>query len=459
MNGDDVQRLVDEPERRSAVSAVELTEAMLERIAAADELRAFITVTPERALADARRADDRRARREPIGPLDGMPIAVKDNIDVDGVITTAGSDWMRDHVATDDAEVVRRLRAAGAVIVGKTNLHEFAYGATTDNPHYGTCRNPWDPTRSPGGSSGGSGAATAADLCLGALGTDTGGSVRVPGALNGVSGLRPTYGAISNRGVLPICPSLDTVGPLARSAADLAAMAAVLYGYDRRDPYAVQPPATTSASTSERLDGVRVSVATGDLFDDVEPALIRNAATVAEQLRELGATISEIELTDAVAAMENCTVLILAEALAVHRERLDADPDRFGADVRRRLEGGRPLSGVDFAQALDRMRHWRARMLSRFEGVDIILTPTTPTRAPVIEGAEMISTTARLTRFAYPWSLAGLPAISLPSGADELGLPTGVQLAAAPWRDGLLLRVGRALQRVTDFHRRRPPRN
>lgn len=388
-------------------------------------------------------------------------MAIKDNIDVVGVPTTAGSDWLRDQVATEDAEAVRRLRATGGVIVGKTMLHEFAYGATSDNPHYGTCRNPWDLARSPGGSSGGSGAATGADLCLGALGTDTGGSVRIPAALNGVSGLRPTYGAVSNRGVLPICPSLDTVGPLARSVADLAAMAAVLYGYDRRDPYAVEPPvagaAVTAAMASERLDGLRVAVAAGTLFDGLEPALARNAGAVAEVLGRLGATITKVELSDAVGATEDCTVLILAEALAVHRERLDADPGRFGDDVRRRLERGRSVSGVELAQAFDRMRRWRACMLVRLERVDVILTPTTPTTAPTIAGAEMISTTARLTRFTYPWSLAWLPAVSVPSGFDDAGLPTGVQLAAAPWRDGLLLRVGQALQRVTDFHRRRPP--
>jgi aspartyl-tRNA(Asn)/glutamyl-tRNA(Gln) amidotransferase subunit A len=462
VTGDELQRLIDEPASRDSISAVELAEAMLERIDAAQGLHAFITVTPELALTDARRSDLRRARREPLGPLDGMPIAVKDNIDVAGVRTTAGSDWLRDHVAAEDAEVVGRLRSAGAVIVGKTMLHEFAYGATSDNPHFGTCRNPWDPTRSPGGSSGGSGAATGADLCFAALGTDTGGSVRVPGALNGVSALRPTYGAVSNWGVLPISPSLDTVGTLARSATDLAVIAGVLYGYDRRDPYAARPSgpgsALTRASTAERLDGLRVAVATGDLFDETEPALTRNAAAVADQLLELGATLSEIELTDAVAAMENCTTLIRAEALAGHRDQLDADPGRFGADVRRRLEEGRSVSGVEFAQALDHMRRWRARMLARFDDVDVILTPTTPSGAPVIDGAEMISTTARLTRFTYPWSLAGLPALSLPSGADGLGLPTGVQLAAAPWRDGLLLGIGQALQRVTDFHRRRPPR-
>jgi aspartyl-tRNA(Asn)/glutamyl-tRNA(Gln) amidotransferase subunit A len=461
VNDTELRTLVDEPARRREVSAVELVEAVLSRIENWNgRLNAFIAVTPELALADARRVDQARARDTAAGSLDGLPMAIKDNIDVAGTPATAGSDWFRDRVPAEDAETVRRLRGAGAVIVGKTNLHEFAYGATTDNPHFGTCRNPWDPTRMPGGSSGGSGAALGADLCLGALGTDTGGSVRVPASFNGVSALRPTYGATSNRGVLSLCPTLDTVGPMARAIADVARIAAVMTAYDREDPYAIEPPCRdtqAAAGTEHSLDGVRIGVAAGFFFEDVEPAVAANVHAAAEVLAELGAMVTAIEVPGADLAARDCSVLIRAEALSEHRERLEQDPGRIGEDVRRRLALGYDVTGVQVAESLSRMRRWQAQMRVIFDDVDLILSPSTPVTAPVIEGAEMIATSGRVTRVCYPWSLAGLPSIAVPCGLDEHGLPTGLQLAAASWQDSLALRVGAAYQRVTDFHRQRPP--
>ena len=459
MIASEIARLLDEPQLRAEVSVVELTAALLERIEGTRGINAFITVTADRALADARRIDDARARGENPGPLGGMPIALKDNIDLAGAPATAGSDWFRTRVPDTDAEVARALRTAGAVVLGKVVLHELAYGATTVNPHFGACRNPWDLDRVPGGSSGGSGAAVAADLCLAALGTDTGGSVRIPGALNGVTGLRPTYGSVSNRGVLPISPSLDTVGPLARSAADVARVAAVIRGYDVHDPYAIDPPATAAMAPEQgaRLDGVRIGIAERFFFEGLDPGVERNTRAAAAVLADLGAELREIDVADAEQAMEDCNTLIRAEALALHRERLEQDPSRFGDDVRRRLELGHLASGADVAASLDSMRRWHARMLDVFDEVDLILTPTTPDPAPRIDEVETISTTARLTRFCYPWSLAWLPAVSIPSGFDERGLPTGAQLAAAPWRDGLALRAAAAFQTVTAFHRERPP--
>ena len=376
-----------------------------------------------------------------------------------GVAATAGSAWFRDRVPRRDAVVTRRLKAAGAVIVGKTNMHELAYGATTDNPHFGTCANAWDAGRVGGGSSGGSGVALGADLCLAALGTDTGGSVRIPAALNGVSALRPTYGSVSNRGVLPITPSLDTVGAMARSALDTASVARAIAGYDRHDPYAIAPPAAgrRAAPAGGPLKGLRVAIADGYFFDDASAAVTDNAQAAAEVLAQLGATLERIDTAAARRATVDCSLLIRAEALALHERRLTRDGASLGEDVRRRLELGRDVTGVEVARALDRMRHWQARMRVALERVDLILTPTTPEVAPPLAGAETIATTAHLTSLTYPWSLAGLPAISLPSGSGEHGLPTGVQLTAAPWRDELLLEVGIAFQEVTRFHRERPP--
>jgi len=454
----ELQALIDDPARRHAVSAVELVEALLARIGEVNPvLNAFITVSPDVALADARRVDAERARGGDPGPLDGMPVAVKDNIDVAGVGSTGGSGWFRDRVAERDAEVVRRLRAAGAVILGKAALHELAYGATTANPHFGPCRNPWDLARIPGGSSGGSGAALGADLCIGALGTDTGGSVRIPAAFNGVSALRPTFGAVSCRGVLSLCPSLDTVGPMARAVADVARLASVMLAYDRSDPYAVEPPARAPDSADGTVRGLRVALPASFFFDDVEPAIAANARAAADVFAELGATVSEVEIPGAEKARRDTTTVIRAEALAEHHERLERDPDGIGEDVRRRLESGRAISGVELAETLRRMRHWRAQLLVTFDDVDVILTPAIPVAPPLIEGAETIATSAEVTRLCYPWSLAGMPAVACPSGLDGDGLPTGLQLAAAPWRDGLALRAGIAYQSATGFHRDRPP--
>lgn len=470
MNDADLQALIDEPARRGEVSAVELTEAVLARIASdAERLATFITVTGDDALAQARAIDDRRARDGRTGALDGLPIAIKDNIDVAGVRCTAGSAWFAGRVPDRDAEVTRKLREAGAVIVAKTNMHELAYGATTLNPHYGLCRNPWDITRVAGGSSGGSGAALGADLCFAALGTDTGGSVRIPAALNGVTALRPTYGSVSNRGVLPISPSLDTVGAMARSAVDVASLARVIAGYDLRDPYAVAPPASpeqTALAVSAQvptgsggpLDGLRVGVARGFFFDGVGDAMAANARAAVDTLVGLGAWASEIDMSDAGRARDDCAELIRAEALALHERRLERYGDAIGADVRERLELGRESTGVQVARALDRMRHWQARMREAFLEVDVILTPTTPDVAPRSDDGHMIALTAELTRLTYPWSLGWLPAISFPSGVAEEGLPTAVQLAAAPWQDELLLLIAKEFQRVTSFHLRRPPR-
>ncbi len=438
---------------------MELAEAILTRIEDHERLGAFITVTPERARADAREADERRARGASRGPLDGLPIAIKDNIDVAGIRCTGGSAWFRDRVPRRDAFVVRRLRAAGAVIVGKTNMYELAYGATGDNPHYGDCHNAWDLARVPGGSSGGSAAALGADLCFAALGTDTGGSVRQPAALNGVTALRPTYGSVSNRGVLAVSPSLDTVGSMARSARDAAALASAVSAYDPKDPCAVAPPGSPPPDPPagpRPLSGLRVGVARGYFFEGVAPAVAANAHAAADTLARLGAELSELDTPDAKRATDDTRLLIHAEALATHERRFNRDAASLGDDVRRRLELGRRVTGVQVAHALDRMRQWRVRMHSVLERVDLILTPTTVAVAPLLAGADMIATTARLTLLTYPWSLASLPAISLPSGLDEAGLPTGVQLAAAPWRDELLLRVGVAFQEVTGFHRLRP---
>lgn len=460
MTGDELRTAIDDPHARAATGALELAEAFLERIEETQaSINAFITVTHELARADAERVDRAREQGRRL-PLDGMPLAVKDNIDVSGVRRTVGSKFFEDYIPEDDAEVIRRLREAGAVIVGKALLHEFVYGATCQNQFYGRCRNPWDLDRIPGGSSGGSGAALAADLCIGALGTDTGGSVRIPAHLNGVSGLRPTFGTVSNRGTFPISWTFDTVGPMARSMRDVASLDAVLRSHDALDPRAVNSSAPASrVALEEGVEGLRIGVPREFFFDGLDgeiAALVRGAA---DRLAELGAHVFELSLPGAEEAYEICTLMIRADALALHRERLDKHPELFGADVRERLGLGEAVKGWEYARMVQRMHEWRRDVRLRFRSdVDLVLTPSANAVAPPVEDAETISTTAQLTRFTYPWSLAHLPAVSIPCGLTRTGLPVGVQLAADQHRDALLLRVGIAYQTVTDWHRRRPAR-
>jgi aspartyl-tRNA(Asn)/glutamyl-tRNA(Gln) amidotransferase subunit A len=454
-----LQAAIDDPAKRSGIGALELVDALLARTEHAQPVvNGYISVMADAARADARQIDEARARGDAPGPLDGMPVAIKDNIDVAGAPTTVGSRFFGDAPAAEDAEAVRRLRAAGAIPIGKATLHEFVYGSTNDNPHYGPGRNPWDPSRIPGGSSGGSGVVLAADLAIGALGTDTGGSVRIPAALNGVSALRPTYGSVSNRGVFPISATFDTVGPMARSMVDVAQLLSVMVGYDALDPRAVShPPIDPLAGLDEGLAGLRIGMPRTFFFEDVEPAIDRAVRAAAEQLAALGADVVDIDVPGAERAMQDVTLITRADALALHRERLEAHPDWFGEDLQRRLALGHDISGADFAAAIGRMYEWRTFMLGVFADVDLILTPTTNSTAIPIDTAETISATAQMTRFTYAWSMAHMPAASVPCGFDEHGLPIGLQLAAAPWQDAVVLRAGVGYQAVTDWHRRRTP--
>jgi aspartyl-tRNA(Asn)/glutamyl-tRNA(Gln) amidotransferase subunit A len=434
--------------------ALALTEGYLRRIERYDqELHAFVTVSGEIARAQAAAADEASRRGERLGPLHGIPVALKDNIDTAGVRTTAGSRFFADRVPSRDSEVARRLREAGAVLLGKTALHEFAYGATTQNPHHGACRNPWDRARIPGGSSGGSGAALAAGMCAVALGTDTGGSVRIPAALNGVSGLRPTLGRVSNRGVFPITWSFDTVGPMARSVADLAPLLAVLAGFDPEDSSSVRrAPDNYLAGLELDLEGMRVGLAGGFYAEDVDEENLAAIRAAAEVFERLGAVVEEVELPGAAEAFEAANQLVRAEAFAIHRERLAIQPDLFGEDVRRRLLLGEQVSGSDYAAHRQTGRQWRRTVQGVLDRVNAVLTPVTGTVAPLAETAETIETTRRLARLTYGWSLAGLPVLAMPCGLSADGLPIGLQLAAAPWREAELLRLGSAYQRETRWH-------
>ena len=443
--------------RDGEVTSIALTEACLEQVERLDgDLRAFVTVTPDVARARAAEADAALAEGRSLGPLHGLPMAIKDNIDTARIRTTVGSAFFKDRVPDADAEVWRRLEAAGAVLIGKAQLHEFAFGATTQNPHYGSCRNPWDTTRIPGGSSGGSGASVAAGMSAAALGTDTGGSVRIPASLNGLSGIRPTLGRVPNTGVFYVTWSFDTVGPLARSLADCAELLTVMSGYDEADAMSVDRPVDGFVSAlTAGVAGLRVGVPRNFFFDDIDADIVAAVRAAADTLADLGARVEDVDVPGIEEANDACTRIIWAEAHAQHRERLADQPSLFGEDLQRRLALADGVAGHDYARFRQLGRSWRRSLEGLFGRVDAVLTPTAGTDVPEV-GSEMIETTVRLTHLTYGWSLAGLTAISVPCGFAASGMPVGLQLAAAPWQEATLIRLGAAYQGATDWHERRP---
>jgi aspartyl-tRNA(Asn)/glutamyl-tRNA(Gln) amidotransferase subunit A len=422
-------------------------------------LRAFITPTVESALDQARGADEVAGRGDLHGLLHGVVVALKDNIEVAGVRCTAGSTFFADHVPNRDAPVTVRLRRAGAVLIGKTNLHEFAYGGTSQNEHYGRCRNAWDDTRLPGGSSGGSGVAVAAGMCDVALGTDTGGSIRMPAALNGICGLRPSAGAVPNRGSFPVSPPYDTIGPMARRVIDVARAHAVIAGPDASDPTsAPEAPPDVLGRLADGIEGLRILMPTGFFGSEADADVAAAARQAAEILARLGAQVEEGDLPGADAAQAHLMPIIYADAAAYHRERLEREPGRFGRDVRARLQPGLDLRAVDYAASLRWLEGWRRQVAQLFqERCDLVLTPTMPCTAPPIEpDHDVIAVSTRLSRFTWLWPAAGVPALSVPCGFDAHGLPIGMQLAGPRWSEPLLLRAGHAYQAATAWHLRRP---
>ncbi|HIM99002.1 MAG TPA: Asp-tRNA(Asn)/Glu-tRNA(Gln) amidotransferase subunit GatA [Gammaproteobacteria bacterium] len=442
-------------------SAIEETRRCLNNIERFDSVvNAFISVLAESALREAESIDRAREQGAVGGLLAGVPISVKDCIDVAGTPCTNGSTLFADYVPEIDALVVQRLRQAGAVILGKTNLHEFAYGSTTQNPHYGSTRNPWDLDRIPSGSSGGAGASVAAQMCVGAVGSDTGGSVRTPAAINGVSGLRPSMGSIPMTGSFTrICPAIDTVGPLGESVEIVARMFAVMAGYDDDDLYSVrreQPDFLGSLDNG--IKGIRIGLPQKFFFEDLEEGVGSAVEASAQRLAALGADIVEIELEGAEYAQQSVMPMVWADAYEYHRERVESAPEKFGRDVLDRILLGRDIAGCDYAAALRARERWNRTVDRTLEQVDVILTPTTPITAPLVEeSSDMLSTTHHLTRFTYLFSWAGLPGLSVPCGFTSAGMPIGMLLNGRPWEETLLFQIGHSYQNDTDWHSRRPP--
>jgi len=449
--------------RRGEISAADLTETCLCQIERLNPtINAFITVTADSARKEALKADALLAAQKSgpgQSPLLGMPIALKDLFETAGIRTTAGSKFFADYVPAEDAQVVQKLKLAGCVVLGKTNTHEIALGVTGVNPHFGAVKNPWDVKRVPGGSSSGSAAAVAAGVCLAALGTDTGGSIRIPASLCGVVGLKPTYGRVSTRGVIPLSWNLDHVGPLTRTVRDAGIMLAAMAGYDPLDPASVNMPVEDYlAHLEEGVRGRRVALACGKYVEASDPQVLAGVAEAARVFTDLGAEVRNEDMSWlADLALANGR-MIPADGAAFHRERLREHPDWFGADVRQRLEAGAALTSSEYSLARRTQVEGRRRFEQFFDEFDILLLPTTPIPAPPIEGTEAVEAARRLTRFTAPFNLAGLPALSIPCGLTGDGLPIGLQIVSRHWGEAKLLQAGHAFEQATKWHTLRPKR-
>jgi aspartyl-tRNA(Asn)/glutamyl-tRNA(Gln) amidotransferase subunit A len=444
--------------RRKEVSPVELTRACLDRIERLNPtLNAFITVTQDSAMADAREAESEISRGEWRGPLHGIPVALKDLIDTAGTRTTAASALYQGRIPTEDAAVVQLLRRAGAVILGKNNLHEFAYGGSSLVSFFGDVHNPWDTEHIAGGSSGGSAAAVVAGLCYAAIGSDTAGSIREPAALCGCVGIKPTYGRVSTRGVIPLSWSLDHVGPLAATVGDAAAVLQVIAGYDPLDVGSAEIPVSDYASgLGEATKALRVGVPRAYFFDDLDDEV---GAAVEQALVVIRTLVAEIHEVRIVVTADR--TVQAAESFAYHADYVARTPELYQAETLRRVRSGENISAGEYIQRRRELEQERRRAREFFAEVDLLVTPTMPIPAPAIadlkkDPAALRPAELRLLRNTRPFNVWGLPAISVLCGFTKSGLPVGMQIAGPHWREDMVLRLAHGYEMATEWHKRHP---
>jgi len=443
--------------QKKEVSPVDLTQACLARIERFNpKLNAFITVRDTAALEEARKAEDEISRGEWKGPLHGIPLAVKDLIETAGVKTTAASAVLKDHVPTTDAEVIRRLRSAGAILLGKLNLHEFAYGGSGILGHFGPARNPWNTAHVTGGSSSGSAAAIAACLCYGAIGTDTAGSIRLPAACCGITGLKPTYGLVSTRGVLPLSWSLDHVGPMTRTVADAALMLQPIAAYDSQDIGSQKfPPVYYPSAIEEATSALRLGVAR-DFWNEVDGEIAGAVDLAVTTLSKVTAGVEEVELST-----DTDRTLVGCEAYAYHQKYLPQHEQDYNPETLRRIRSGADVSAADYIKAQRELWQHRRQILQLFERIDLLLTPTTPVLAPAFSDLQAAPDQLRnqemvMLRNTRPFNVYGLPSISLNCGRSKSGLPIGLQITGAPGTEGAVLALAHVYQKQTDWHKQKP---
>jgi aspartyl-tRNA(Asn)/glutamyl-tRNA(Gln) amidotransferase subunit A len=453
--------------RRREVSPVELTEACLKRIEAYNpSVNAFITITREQALASSRELEAELRKGRWRGPLHGVPVALKDNIDTAGIRTTAASAVFKDRVPSEDAEVVVRLKKAGAILLGKLNLHEFALGGTSTVTYFGPVHNPWALDHHPGGSSGGSGAAIAADLCIGALGTDTGGSIRIPASHCGIVGLKPTYGRVPNRGVIPMSWTLDHVGPMFKTVEDAAIMLSAIAGYDEQDSITVNAPVPDYARTLRTSTSkLRLGVPTTGFFENLHPEIAKALDDARVVLGKLSAGVREIQ----VPAAGSVTDIWNPEIYAYHMPWITKSPELYQEATRALIQRAADTRSAVYAEARHRVDILRRDILKVFREVDLLITPTQRTPAGRITtgqpgpnrgrgappagagggGAGSLNNTAA-------FNIYGLPTISVPCGFTTDGLPIGLQISGAPFAESTVLALAHAYEQATEWHRRSP---
>ncbi len=449
------------------VSPVELTRACLSRIERLNpQLNAFITVTAESALAEARQAEADIQQRRWRGALHGIPVALKDLLDTAGVRTTAGSELFKDRVPAEDAEVVRRLKAAGAVLLGKLNMHEFAYGGSSAVSFFGPVRNPWNVAHSPGGSSGGSAAAVAAHLCYGAIGSDTGGSIREPAAYCGIVGLKPTYGRVSTAGAIPLSWSLDHLGPMTRTTVDAALMLQVVAGYDPHDSSSLDTSVPDySAAMRSATSSLRVGIPRDFFFEGLDPdiqAAMEAALSVLKTLTGAQLDIAPLATNGTYASvMDPCIAILQAEAYAYHQDYVAKSPALYQKPTIERILAGAKITTPTYIQSRRQMDQLRRSVSRGFDGVDLLITPTTPVSPFAIADLQSDPTTmrpkeVRMLHNTRPFDMFGAPTISVPCGFTQSGLPIGMQITGALGNEGTVLRLGRAYEQATEWHKRQP---
>jgi aspartyl-tRNA(Asn)/glutamyl-tRNA(Gln) amidotransferase subunit A len=449
---------------KKELSPVEVVRACLERIEAYDkQINAFITVLPRRALKSARLAEKEILRGRYIGPLHGIPFAAKDLFFVKGIRNTCGSKILADFIPKYDAAVIERLSAAGAILLGKLNMHEFANGPTSVNPHYGPVHNPWDLRRISGGSSGGSAAALAASFVLLTLGSDTGGSIRIPSALCGCTGLKPTYGRISRYGAYPLAWSLDHPGPMAKTAADLALAMNVLAGRDHRDPGSSQAPVPDYVRALRGgLGRIRVGVPMDYFFDHLAPEVRISVKKAIDDLEQLGASVQSISIPHLKEAAVATSIIIFAEmAAALEKWHITRSAD-LGDDVRARLNQGAAIPASLYLKAQRFRRMIQEDFATVFRKVDVLVTPQLPVTAPLI-GQETVSfrkmtelVPSALTRLTRIYNLVGIPCLSVCCGFSALGMPIGLQIASKPFSEDMVLKVAHLYEVHTPWKKRQP---
>jgi len=436
--------------RRGDFGVVELTRIMLDRIAARDgELNSFITVTEELALAQAERAEKELRAGHDRGPLHGVPIALKDLIETKGIPTTFASRAYADHIPGEDATVVKHLAEAGAVLLGKTNLSEGAADSSSQSSAFGGPRNPWNTDYITGGSSGGSAAAVAAHLAFAALGSDTGMSIRQPAALCGIVGLKPTFGRVSKAGAMTLSDSLDHLGPMTRNVEDAALVLQVLAGHDPADPYSAQVPVPDFSAELGAAPGIlgraRLAIPRDDFFTETDPEWLAATENAIELLQSQGAVVEEIKLPGLDELIQLGNLIVVTEAAAYHRERYQADPDKFGSVLSRVIRIGESHGGADYVLAQQQRDRAKAAFLSAFHGFDAMILPTTTLAAcPIVEDDyRLVRPRSRNT---LPFNALGWPAISVPCGFASNGMPMGLQIVGQPFAEGRVLALARAYE-------------